>query len=302
MPFRGIEGLSGPVHFCAAAKAKSQPVQWYTLRPLFIFATGNLVEFDLRVTAPENRFRWLKITISPKDRLGDGAVLGTAVDITRIKEREDSNFWLTRELMHRSRNLLSDIQSMARHSARMASSYQEFNKRFLDRLQAISAVHDLLVASGYTQVNLVELILSQTQRDDGSADSRVLTTGEPIDLNPHAAQAFGMALNELYMNARLHGALKTPTGRIAISWGVKSSPEGETLDLIWKESGAITRPEINSAGFGTFMITTNLPRSLNGSVERKNDDDGLVYHMDFPIHRLRASDKNCLGFKQSPAV
>ena len=36
MPFRGIKGLSGPVHFCAAAKAKSKPVQWYTLRPRFI--------------------------------------------------------------------------------------------------------------------------------------------------------------------------------------------------------------------------------------------------------------------------
>ena len=53
MPFRGIKGLSGPVHFCAAAKAKSKPVQWYTLRPRFIARNNkNLTAFFYRHFKP----------------------------------------------------------------------------------------------------------------------------------------------------------------------------------------------------------------------------------------------------------
>lgn len=66
-------------------------------------------------------------------------------DITSRKAAEKHQRFLMRELTHRSKNLLAIVQSMARQTARSATSIQDFETRYSHRLQGLAASHDLLV-------------------------------------------------------------------------------------------------------------------------------------------------------------
>jgi CHASE3 domain sensor protein len=80
-------------------------------------AEGAPLQFEMRARRDgASGGDWLRIDILPQT---DGpAALGSAVDITELKERESRMFWLMRELSHRSKNLLAIVQAIARQTAR----------------------------------------------------------------------------------------------------------------------------------------------------------------------------------------
>ena len=66
-------------------------------------------------------------------------------------------------------------------------------------------------------------------------------------------QTFALALHELTTNAVKHGALRTDTGRFAISWDVVlNRRQRPQLEFNWVESGVAIEPEkITRRGYGT---------------------------------------------------
>ena len=57
-------------------------------------------------------------------------------------------------------------------------------------------------------------------------------------LEPRIAVQMALVLHELAENARRHGALARPDGRVAVGWRVEAGPEGRRLVLDWREPGA----------------------------------------------------------------
>ena len=90
----------------------------------------------------------------------DSAICFT-IDLTERRQREAHQRYLMRELTHRTKNLLSVVQSMALQTARNLPNLDDFHRRFAARLQGLAGSHDLLVQEDWAGASMNELVRSQ---------------------------------------------------------------------------------------------------------------------------------------------
>jgi PAS domain S-box-containing protein len=234
--------------------------------------------------------RWHDLHIEPlRNEAGDVVGLTCAsIDVTERKEGEAHLRLLLRELTHRSKNLLAVIQAMARQTARHAGSIEGFLNQFGARLQALAASHDLLVRESWYGASLSELIHSQLAAYIDGGGGQVAIEGPPVALKPEAAQSLGLALHELAVNAAKFGALSVPSGQVSITWGRRDNPEGNALELDWREKLGPKVKIRRKKGFGSMVIERNLARALDAEVSLDFNPAGLRCHIVIPASQILA--------------
>jgi two-component sensor histidine kinase len=250
---------------------------------------------EYRVVRPDGSTLWLSGHGHVLSRGVDGKahrMISIMVDITDRKKSEDHVHFLMREMSHRSKNLLSVIQAIAGQTARTAGTIEEFEKRFLLRMRGLAASHDILVDQNWHGAPLSELVnlhLAPFVEDDGT---RLNVSGPRVVVTAPAAQAIGLALNELATNAAKYGSLSLPIGKVQVSWHFENGVRFGPLTLRWTERGgpAISRP--NSKGFGHLVIERMVADALNGSVEISFDPKGLVWVLSIPASNIVSEKRN----------
>lgn len=244
----------------------------------------------------DGTFVHISLTVSPI-RDADGRVIGAskiARDITERRRLEEAQRALSREVNHRSKNLLAVVQSIIRYTV-AHSAPQDFMRRISERLQALSANQDLLIESSWRGAEMNRLVRSQLEQIDDLPADRVTAGGEPLFLTPTAAQALGIALHELATNAVKFGALSDKAGMVSIGWRLEDALEGQELIVTWQEAGG---PEVSApeyAGFGTAIIKRITGRSMGGVVTTSYAPTGLTWE-------LRAPAAGLIGPPQPPAI
>ena len=250
--------------------------------------TGVPQSGEVRVEAGGS-VRWYELQVEPE--LGpDGIATGitcACVDVTHRKEHARQLRLVMRELTHRSKNLMSVIQAMARQTARQAHSVAAFHEAFERRLRALAGTQDLLVAENWTTVALDELIRNQVAHYMTDALDRVALDGPPVDLSPEAAQALGLAFHELATNAAKYGALSNDGGRVLVRWSVHPGADGAALDLSWREAGGPPGEPPRHQGFGRIVIERNVSRALGAAVALAFDRAGLEARFRIPVDMIR---------------
>jgi two-component sensor histidine kinase len=222
------------------------------------------------------------LTVSPIKDLA-GKVVGAskiAHDIADRKRAEKVLQTVMRELSHRSKNLLSVIQSMAQQTARLSPSVDVFLDRFGARIQALAGSQDLLVQQDWGGVLLDELVRKQLHPFAVDEAGHFDISGPPILVNPDAAQTIGLALHELGTNASKYGALSTPQGRIEVKWKLEPAEAGPRLRMSWREHGGprVIAPE--RSGFGRMLIERLTAEKLGATVLLTFERDGVVWTLD----------------------
>ena len=208
-------------------------------------------------------------------------------DITSRKAADKHQRFLMRELTHRSKNLLAIVQSMARQTARSATSMADFEKRYMHRLHGLAASHDLLVNQNWVGAPLDELILRQVDAFAETNRINVAISGPAVMISAKAAQTIGLALHELATNSMKYGALSTPKGKVSIEWVyLLTEDKPEHLELTWQEHDgpAVTPPP--RKGFGHFVIDRMATQSLNAKVKIDFRPEGLIWVLTVPVAEL----------------
>lgn len=171
------------------------------------------------------------------------------IDLTDQKAREAHIEFIMRELSHRSKNLLAIVQAIAVRSIRNSERFEDFELKFLARIQSMARAHDIMVRNQWAGASIREIIDIEVTTYDDDQLKRIAVRGESIMLSATAAQNVGLAVHELATNATKYGALSTETGQVELSWRV----DGEHLHFEWQEVGG-RMPKHDSIGFGTEML------------------------------------------------
>ncbi len=99
-------------------------------------------------------------------RRPDGRIIGFSAVLRDISERKRVEKHLRvvmRELSHRTKNLLAVIMAMVRQTARASTDVAVLQSELIQRLQSLSASHDLLVAEDWAGASVEELVRAVLQ-------------------------------------------------------------------------------------------------------------------------------------------
>lgn len=226
----------------------------------------------------DGKTHWCNIHVEPW-LIRKGVVqslLGAISDVSERKATEQHIRTLLSELAHRSKNLLTVIQVMARRSVSPGVPSTDFVDSFIERLSGLAQSHDLLAREDWRGISMNELVTSQIGHLRTGASERLVLEGPDVILTPVAAQNLGMAIHELSTNAVKYGALSVASGKVRISWSLDKDDEGNNrLQLSWVERGGPVVQPPSRRGFGRFVIEAIAARALNGTVDLRFEPEGV---------------------------
>src|SRR6516165_2356992 len=224
----------------------------------------------------------VSLTVSPlRDRSGrvvGGSKVGR--DITDRKRAEKMQRVLTDELAHRVKNTLATVQAIANQSLVRAKSPTDFVSSFAGRIQALAKAHTLLTRSKMQGADVMELVSEQVLIGAPN-DDRISCSGPLLVLDAQAAVHLALVLHELATNARKHGALSVPQGRLSVTWQMRTNG-GCSLLLSWKESHGPRVSAPSAHGFGRTLIEQTV-RARGGEASVDYRTDGLTCEIRLPL-------------------
>lgn len=239
--------------------------------------TGEPWEETFPLRGADGKFRWfLSRALPVYDKEGELALwFGTNTDITDQKQHEEQIQFLMNEVNHRSKNMITLVQAIARQTA---STHEDFMPRFSERMQSLASSQDLLVHSGWRGARVDEIVNSQLAHFKDLIGTRIFLKGPHVRLTSAAAQSLGMALHELATNAGKYGALSNDTGTVTIAWNVLRNGTGK-FDITWSEEGGppVTTPE--RRGFGSTVIEKMARIAFGQPVNLEFLPEGVRWHL-----------------------
>jgi PAS domain S-box-containing protein len=233
---------------------------------------------ELKVRTKDGHERLWSFVSSALGTQSDGRRLFVCVaqDVTERKAHEEQVHLLMREVNHRSKNMLSLVQVIARQTA--AREPEDFIGCFTERIQALAANQDLLIRNEWQGVDVEDLVRAQLAHFADLVGSRIAVDGPKLRLNAAAAQAIGLALHELATNAGKYGALSVDAGHVRMAWRF----DGDIFSMHWTERNGppVSPPE--RRGFGSTVIDSMAKRTLGGEVELDYAPSGLAWRLTCP--------------------
>lgn len=199
--------------------------------------------------------------------------------IDRVAAHEQIRVMLD-ELQHRMKNMMANIQIIAKRTKSASSSLDDFMQRFTDRLQALARSQNVLArgAKGGA-ASLRELLWAELAAYDTIEGERIFLDGDDVEVPGKVAWALSLIFHELMTNAQKHGALSLGAGTINVSWKV----DERVVRMRWRESGVAIAPVRAQKGFGSNIIEDAMPRSLGGDAALVFHPDGIEYTLEFAL-------------------
>ncbi|NNF91521.1 MAG: sensor histidine kinase [Boseongicola sp.] len=215
----------------------------------------------------------------------------------RTAELQSANTKLAtvaREAVHRSRNLLSVVGSIARQSARGTEDTKTFIESFQARLAVLAdATATVLAEDHVPSADLGTVIRKQLEPVMETYGARVRVGGAAVATDAEAAQQISLVIHELATNAQKYGGLAGESGEVELTWQVANGEDdAQWLHLRWQETLAEDAARLldeSAEGFGTKLTTRIVPAMLKGTADRKLDGNRLTYELNVPLSSLNAN-------------
>lgn len=275
-------GWLDPVHLDDRQRAKRA---WRLAKDAQVFDAEYRI-YDLEA----DRYRWFQTRATPvrNDRGEIVEWLGTSTDVDDLETLRGRQQALLSELQHQVRNALAVVRSLARRTAERCDSVEEFQMHFDGRLGAFARARSLITRDAAGGVDLEMLIAEELLAHHAHDGDRVTISGPAVRLNPRMADALGLAIHELVVNAVKYGGLSDSRGRVAVTWEIEESIDGPRLALAWTDGvpgGSIPRRAHH--GFGSELIERSLVYELDAVTDLSIGADGVHCNIRVPLTELR---------------
>lgn len=187
--------------------------------------------------------------------------------VTRAEAAEQTANLYASEMVHRTANLVTLVQSVASLTFRSDDCPAEQRGLFSARLAALGGA---LTAPMNKDGN--QDVLSVVRTALLPFGEQVHVSGHSIGVRPEAAAKLALIFHELGTNAAKYGALSSEAGRV----NVASSMTDTSLVIDWWERGGPeVGPQPSRRGFGTRLLMSSLSKDT-GSVRIQFDPQGLT--------------------------
>jgi len=193
--------------------------------------------------------------------------LATSKSRTSLARAEARQRLLIAELQHRTRNMLTVVQFLAKQTLGKGGSLDSF----VARLTALGRVQGLAGGAIDAPIELEDLVRLEVQAIGAPADGKVTFSEPRVRLFYSLTHPLALALHELATNAVKYGALKEEAGRLNISRDIRDDiadteikgniPDTPLLILNWRESG-VAAPTPARSDFGRELIERALAFTL----------------------------------------
>jgi two-component sensor histidine kinase len=204
--------------------------------------------------------------------------LALSADVAVRQRHEEHVNFVMRELSHRSKNILSVVQSMAIQVARQSDSFEDFLAGYSSRLCAFAETHDLLINGDWRGADIRDLIRVHLAPFHNVRENSLDVEGPQLKLNPKAAEQIGLAFYELATNAVKHGALSESSGSVKIRWDFSAGELGDPLlHIVWEEVGGPRVGQPQRRGFGDVVLTKVVPGALQGQASLEFKSQGIKW-------------------------
>ena len=204
-----------------------------------------------------------------------------SADVVLRRRSEARQLLLVRELQHRTKNMLTVIQSIIANTLRRTSDLEAARDAIIGRLHALGRAQEFVASEPTYGVPLRELVESELL----PFGVRARLQGIPIIVSGAFAQTFALIVHELATNAVKHGSLSSPNGEVLISWKLDDAPREPHLSFSWVERGGPPPAAPLALGFGTQVI------SLLGNPHLSYGKDGFEYAVALPLSELAGGGK-----------
>lgn len=224
----------------------------------------------------DGSFYPVAFTASPI-RDGEAKVIGTIIEVRDISEErrnEETRKLLMHEVDHRSRNVLSIVQSLTRLTR--ADDLEAYKAILAGRIGALARAQTSLATRQWEGGRLDDVV-----RDELEAlcpKDSIQVEGPEVALTPEQVQPLSMLLHELATNANKYGACSRGGGLVSVAWALDAG----TVALQWRETGGPPVAAPTHEGFGT-SLKANVVRQLKGSISRRWEPEGLIVDVTFPL-------------------
>jgi two-component sensor histidine kinase len=206
-------------------------------------------------------------------------ILAAAIDRSvahrALIEAADARKLMLRELQHRVKNLIMNIEAIARRTQEASPTVEEFIRSFTARLQALGRAQAALTEEGGESALLRTIVARELAAFGLSEGEKVKLSGRKVSFGASEAWALGLLFHELLTNAQKYGALQAAKGVIELSW--QRNPAGETLVIRWRETGVTLDAPPEKNGFGTQLVRRLIPDILRGAATLQFQKDGIEY-------------------------
>jgi two-component sensor histidine kinase len=249
---------------------------WPDIQPLVAeaLAGGTVYQENMHLVMTRNGYpedTWWTFSYSPlRDGERVAGMLDIAVETTARMKAEQSRTLVVSEVTHRLKNTLSLVQALARQTLRPVTE-QTAVRDFEERLHALGSAHDVLLRHDWDVAELGLLIDAALERL--AERPRYALSGDVLKVSGRVAQNVSLLIHELATNARKHGALSHPEGRVAVRWWL----DGTDVRLEWLERGGPPAAPPTRQGFGSRLIARGLTGA--GGVEMLYEAEGLTVRM-----------------------
>jgi two-component sensor histidine kinase len=192
---------------------------------------------------------------------------------------------LRARLENRVRNALAVIRSVGTRSAERAPSLEQFLLHFEGRIDAIGRSQIAGTRDGEISFELLlrEELLAQTILDGDDVSLEGMDVAIPLE----QAEALGLAIHELAVNAVKFGPFGGQGGSLTVRWWVEGGADSLALNIDWRERCACpmetTRPA--RPGFGLTYLERGLPFQLNAETVLEFGPRGLNCQVSVPLPR-----------------
>jgi len=243
-------------------------------------AAGQIVRYDEEIRVGDDGRLTIDFMLTPYIA-DDGRIeflVPSGVDITDRKRQEGMLRNLMREVNHRSKNLLSVVQAIARQMP--TTSPADFRREFGLRLQSLAACQDILVNTGWQNVPLSRLIRAQLAHFENLIGNRISLSGPDLNIAPATTQAFSMAVYELATNATKYGALSNDKGTVDIRWHLTHADPAPRFHLHWQERGGPVVEPPTDTGFGSKVLNHVVAGMMDGTCTSSYGPDGFEWRIE----------------------